>query len=71
MVLILRVSVLPNFYALMLHISKNEQFRLPDMMFQASPAFEWVVGWCDGAGQSSSVGASYNLDYSRARVYCA
>ena len=20
------------------------------MMFQASPAFEWVVGWCDGAG---------------------
>ena len=33
------------------------------MMFQASPAFEWVVGWCDGAGQSSSVGASYNLDW--------
>ena len=20
-------------------------------MFQASPAFEWVVGWCDGAGR--------------------
>ena len=26
---------------------------------------EWVVGWCDG------VGASYNLDQSRARAYCA
>ena len=31
----------------------------------------WVVGWCDGAGQTSSAGASYNLDYSRARAYCA
>ena len=30
----------------------------------------WVVGWCDGAGQTSSAGASYNLDYSRARAYC-
>ena len=26
-----------------------------------------VVGWCDGAWQTSSAGASYNLDYSRAR----
>ena len=26
------------------------------MMFQASPAFKWVVGWCDGAGYSSSAG---------------
>ena len=30
-----------------------------------------VVGWCDGAGLTSSAGASYNLDYSRARAYCA
>ena len=30
-----------------------------------------VVGWCDGAGYTSSAGASYNLDYSRARAYCA
>ena len=29
-----------------------------------------VVGWCDGAGLTSSAGASYNLDYSRARAYC-
>ena len=27
-------------------------------------------GWCDGAGKTSSAGASYNLDYSRARAYC-
>ena len=25
-----------------------------------------MVGWCDGLGQSSSAGASYNLDASRA-----
>ena len=30
-----------------------------------------VVGWCDGAGLTSSAGASYNFDYSRARAYCA
>ena len=30
-----------------------------------------VVGWCDGAGLTSSAGASYNLDDSRARAYCA
>ena len=29
-----------------------------------------VVGWCDGAGYTSSAGASYNFDYSRARAYC-
>ena len=28
-------------------------------------------GWCDGAGLTSSAGASYNSDYSRARAYCA
>ena len=27
-----------------------------------------MVGWCEGTGQSSSAGASYNLDYSRARA---
>ena len=27
-----------------------------------------VVGWCEGAG-ASSAGASYNLEYSRARAY--
>ena len=32
---------------------------------------EGVVGWCDGPGYTSSAGASYNLDYSRARAYCA
>ena len=32
---------------------------------------EGVVGWCDGPGLTSSAGASYNLDYSRARAYCA
>ena len=26
-----------------------------------------MVGWCDGAGYTSSAGASYNLDNSRAR----
>ena len=30
-----------------------------------------VVGWCDGAGLTSSIGASYNLDNSGARAYCA
>ena len=25
-----------------------------------------VVGWCDGAGETSSAGASYNLDHRRA-----
>ena len=30
-----------------------------------------VVGWCDGAGLTSSAGASYNLDFGRARAYCA
>ena len=30
-----------------------------------------VVGWCDGAGLTSSAGASYNLDFSRATAYCA
>ena len=30
-----------------------------------------MVGWCSGAGYTSSAGASYNLDYSRARAYCA
>ena len=30
-----------------------------------------VVGWYDGAGQTSSAGASYSLDCSRARAYCA
>ena len=29
-----------------------------------------VVGWCDGAGLTSSTGASYNLYNSRARAYC-
>ena len=32
--------------------------------------FVGVVGWCDGAGLTSSAGASYKLDYSRARAYC-
>ena len=30
-----------------------------------------VVGWCEGAGLTSSAEASYNLDYSRARACCA
>ena len=30
-----------------------------------------VVGWCDGAGLTSSAGASYNLDESRARAFWA
>ena len=30
-----------------------------------------VVGWYDGTGKTSSAGASYNLDDSRARAYCA
>ena len=30
-----------------------------------------VVGWFDGTGLTSSAGASYNLDDSRARAYCA
>ena len=30
-----------------------------------------AIGWCDGAGYTSSVGASYNMDDSRARAYCA
>ena len=30
-----------------------------------------VVGWCDGAGLTSSAGASYNFDNSRAWAYCA
>ena len=29
-----------------------------------------MVGWCDGAGLTSSSGASYNFDYSRARANC-
>ena len=29
------------------------------------------VGWCDGPGKASSAGASYSLDDSRARAYCA
>ena len=29
------------------------------------------VGWSDGSGWNSSAGASYNLDDSRARAYCA
>ena len=33
--------------------------------------FEGVVGWCEGAGLASSAGASYILDYSRARAHCA
>ena len=27
-----------------------------------------MVGWCDGAGETSSAGASYNLDNSRTRA---
>ena len=39
--------------------------------YQGPPgAFVGVVGWCDGAGLTSSSGESYNLDYSRARAYC-
>ena len=30
-----------------------------------------VVGWCDGSAYTSRSGASYKLDDSRARVYCA
>ena len=30
-----------------------------------------VVGWCDGPGETSSAGASYNLGESIARAYCA
>ena len=30
-----------------------------------------MVGWCDGPGETSSAGASYNLCDSRARAYCA
>ena len=29
------------------------------------------VGWCDGHGRTSSAGASYDLEYSRARAYGA
>ena len=32
--------------------------------------YSGVVGWCDGAGLTSSARASYNLDSSRARAYC-
>ena len=28
-----------------------------------------MVGWCDGAGQTFSAGASYSLDYNRARLF--
>ena len=34
-------------------------------------SLEGVVGWCDGPGETSSAGASYNLDDSRERAYCA
>ena len=30
-----------------------------------------VVGWCDGSWYTTSAGAPYNLDDSRARSYCA
>ena len=40
-------------------------------LFECERFNNGVVGWCDGAGQTSSAGASYNLDYSRARAYCA
>ena len=39
--------------------------------FMKSSLVRGRVGWCDGAGLTSSAGASYNLDYSRARAYCA
>ena len=44
------------------------QFRLLIVAF--SEKYLGVVGWCDGAGLTSSAGASYNLDSSRARAYC-
>ena len=31
----------------------------------------WVVGWCDGPGQPSSAGESYDLDGSRASCACS
>ena len=36
-----------------------------------SKLLKGVVGWCEGAGLACSAGASYTLDYSRARAYCA
>ena len=37
------------------------------------PTFKGAIGWCDGPGYTSrgSAGASYTLDDSRARAYCA
>ena len=48
-----------------------EAFRYRLKYCVKGPFSPGVVGWCDGAGQTSSAGASYNLDYSRARAYCA
>ena len=50
---------------------KPSGFR-EDVIFQKEIVNDrGVVGWCDGSGQTSSAGASYNLDHSRARAYCA
>ena len=45
-----------------------ESGALPTALRGPVPPYYGVVGWCDGAGQTSSAWASYNLDYSRARA---
>ena len=44
---------------------------ISSMVLGQLPVPGGVVGWCDGAGLTSSAGASYKFDYSRARAYCA
>ena len=39
--------------------------------FTCEHTLRLLTGSCDGPGLISSTGASYNLDDSRARVYCA
>ena len=51
-------------------IQDDEIWRIYNFLDMYIPDGSGVVGWCDGAGQTSSIGASYNLDYSRARAYC-
>ena len=47
------------------------QLPSPFILLEDFNCHKGVVGWCDGPVKTSSAGASYNLDDSRARAYYA
>ena len=57
-----------------IHVYNWDSIKKSQKAYMNSPSFNrhwWVVGWFDGAGIRPVLERPTNLDYRRARAYCA